>query len=284
MMNVKTRKDSNRFEKDRERILSTQQLPVNQILNSDQHLNYSIPIKSKQTSLLSSSSKQINDTDNPTDTMVVIESPTSSNISELTKASTATYEQSKTSNISSKTSQLPSQKEESYDRTPIESNSLITRSRFENRDTSITNKQQTETSSTSFKNEQKIIASNTYNPLSNQSISVPPKSRTPSDIPKRRSQSGSSSRKPSNISSTISKDQSQQLIDISLPSPTESHLSPLTSKTTTNSFQPENQLNKIPIDSSSISTKQKNFQRPQLNITDSTVTEYNSQPNTHIST
>ncbi len=164
----------------------------------------------------------------------------------------------------SKTSHLPSQKDEYHNQTPVESHTIITRSRIENRDPAFTNKSRTSTSS---KNDQKIITS----------ISVPPKSRTPSDIPNRRSQSASSSRLPANISSPISKDQS---INISPSSATESHLSQLPSKTTTNSIRTENLIETSTSNSPSISIKQKNFQRPQPNISDSTFDEYHLQPNT----
>jgi hypothetical protein len=276
MMNVKTRTKSNIPEKN------------SIITKEDKIINVQkINERSKQTNPLSSSSKQfsindqrqINDTD---DMMDAIKNPTPSNISELTKTSTTTYEQSKPSTKSSKISHLLSQKEES--------NSITTRSRVENKDRSITNKQQPETSSIDFNNEQNVIPSSTYNLLSNQSISVPPKSRTASDILKRRSQSVSSSRKPSNVLSTISSSlpNSNQISHTSNPSTTESHLSRLTSKNATNSIRSENltnQLsktsasNKILTDSSAVLTKQKNFQRPELNTTDSTFNEYNSQPN-----
>jgi hypothetical protein len=241
-MNVKTRTKSNIPEKNsiitkEDKIINVQQLPINEILNSDHHLSYSVPIKEQQ---------KINETK------------------------------------SSKISHLLSQKEES--------NSITSRSRVENKDRSITNKQQPETSSIHFNNEQNVIPSSTYNPLSNQSISVPPKSRTASDILKRRSQSVSSSRKPSNVLSIISSSlpNSNQISHTSNPSATESHLSQLTSKNATNSIRSENlsnQLsktsvsNKILTDSSAVLTKQKNFQRPELNTTDSTFNEYNSQPN-----
>jgi len=256
MMNVKTRtKSINIPEKNPivtkgDKTISAQQLPINEILNSDHQLSYPVLPKeqqkinerSKQITPLPSSSKQfsindqkqmsqtkrINDTHDPTDKMVLIESPTSSNISELTKTSTTTYEQSKTSTKSSKISHVLSQKEES----PIQSNSIITQSRVENKDRPITNKHQTETSSIPFQNEEKVNSSRTYNPLSNQSISVPPKSRTASDILKRRSQSVSSSRKPSNILSTISSSlpNSNKISHTSNPSATEFHLSQLTTK------------------------------------------------------
>lgn len=269
MLNVKTRKNSNISENKQiitkeEKILTPQPSSINQKRNSSDQ-QPKINNLSKQTVLSSSGSKQIsmndqrqiNDTDNPTDMMVVIESHSPSNMSELSKPSTTSYQPSK---IFSKTSYFPSQKGESY----------------ESKDISFTNKKLIETpSSSSYKNEHKIITSN-------QSISIPPTtSRTTNDIPKRRSQSVSSSRKSSNIS----KDQSsQQIIKTSSPSVysnrisytsnpsiSESHLSNQLTKTSTS--------NKIPIETSSISPKQKNFQRPQVNITDSATTEYDSQPN-----
>lgn len=65
-----------------------------------------------------------------------------------------------------------------------------------------TNKERIETQSPPSKPEQKGIA----NPSSNQPISTLSQSRTSTDTPKRRSQSASPSRAPSNADSTMSKD------------------------------------------------------------------------------
>jgi hypothetical protein len=222
--------------------------------------------RSKSITPVSSSSKQFSTADqkkisqintmyDPTD---AIENRIASNISELTKSSTTNIQQSKTSN-------LPSDNREDYDRVPI-------RSRMKNRDTSLTNKQRIDTPSSSSKYEQK----STYNPLSEKPTSAPSQS---TNISKRRSQSATSK-----ISSTASIDQSQQLIKNSLPSMKSNQISytqkPSTIDSHLSQLRQTSTANNLPIDSTLISTKENNSQRPQVNITDSTFNEYHLQPNT----
>ncbi|CAF2494121.1 unnamed protein product [Rotaria sp. Silwood2] len=329
MMDFKIRSNSNIFDKNQSkkkenRNLSVQQLSINKKLNNNRY-NYenylslitkqykiddrsnrrnelhrsSFPSSSKQAwtkdQRQTSKIKQKNSIDNSGEKAVLIESSIPSNISEQsnsTKTSTTTFKQSKTSIISSNTSDILLQKTESNS---INTNPMINRLQIDNSNLISTNKQKIETKSIRSipkkKAHKKVTTSNS---LSNHSISilsksVPSYSRIQNDIPQRRSRSASSNRI-NQVFNTKSSSHSNQILHTLNPSITKSHFSRLTSNSTRDSTQIQslsNQLSKLSTSSDLFSTsiktynkttKQNYFKPLQLTI-DSNFNEYNLQTN-----
>ncbi|CAF0899455.1 unnamed protein product [Rotaria sp. Silwood1] len=243
-----------------------------------------------------------------------IESPTPSNISgqsSSTKTRTTTFEQSKTSIISSNTSDILLQETEFHDQIPLEStsihkNSITNRSQIDYINPTLTTKQKTVTKS------KKSIPKKTHQNVtkSNHSISIfsksaPPYSRIQNDVPQRRTRNISSSqtssnrinqvrnKKSSNISSSTP--HNNQILHTPNLSTTESHFSQLTSNPMKNSTQIQsfsNQLSKLytsnqtPSDSFSTSTntynettKHNHVEQSQLTM-DPNFNEYNLKTST----
>ncbi|CAF3483834.1 unnamed protein product [Rotaria sordida] len=326
--------DKNQSKKKGNKNLNVQQLSINKKLNNNRYSyenyfasitkQYEINDRSNKKnkfhrSSFSSSSKQAgtedqkqmsrikrkNSTNNPEKMLKLIESLTLSNTSEQsnsTKTSTTNFKQSKTSIISSNTFDILLQKTGSHNKISLESNiismnTITNRSRIDNSNPILINKQNIETKSirsTPKKTHKKVTTSN---PLSNHSVSilsksVPLYSRIQNNISQRRSRSVSPSqilsnrinqvfnKKSSNISSSSSS-HSNQILHTSNPLITESYFSELTSNPTRNSTHIQslsNQLSKL--STSNQTTKQNHFKQSQL-TSDPNFNEYNLKTNTH---